>query len=200
MKSKERYHTLFRYLPDGIILMDSMGNILEANNAACDILGYLSKDLTGMNISALFMEKDVSKVMKGLTKKIGSGEYTTAVFEGEARRYDFAFSRSDDEGKGLGIVQVFRYPEVHHDILKYRDGCTIKVDSNLRLDESCQSIEPVLGDLLLPLVPMAKVARFLLVDNRLGRARAYSLGVNFSGKKVEEALLYTEFDTFVRDK
>ncbi len=47
-RSEEKYRTLVNYLPTGILLMDTQGNILEVNQALLDILGSPGSEPTRM--------------------------------------------------------------------------------------------------------------------------------------------------------
>ncbi len=52
-ESEAKYHELFEMSPDGVILSDLKGNILECNSALEGITGYSSKDFIGKNFMKL---------------------------------------------------------------------------------------------------------------------------------------------------
>ncbi len=49
-ESEGLYRTLFELSPDGILLEDSNGNILDANQALCRSFGYTRQELLGQNV------------------------------------------------------------------------------------------------------------------------------------------------------
>ena len=50
---EELYRTLFELSPDGILLEDSSGTILDANRAVCQLFGYSREALLGQNVRCL---------------------------------------------------------------------------------------------------------------------------------------------------
>ena len=46
-----RYQTLMKTAFDGICIMDLQGNMVEANNAFCDMLGYTQEEISRLNIA-----------------------------------------------------------------------------------------------------------------------------------------------------
>ncbi|MFQ6614616.1 MAG: PAS domain S-box protein, partial [Fidelibacterota bacterium] len=49
-ETQKRYATLFQASPDGFILEDNRGTIIDCNPASCEILGYDRDELVGMNV------------------------------------------------------------------------------------------------------------------------------------------------------
>ncbi|MCX6922679.1 MAG: PAS domain S-box protein, partial [Verrucomicrobia bacterium] len=49
-RTEELYPSLFELSPDGILLEDTEGNILDANQAICDTFGYSRQELVGANV------------------------------------------------------------------------------------------------------------------------------------------------------
>jgi len=50
-ESRERFHTLFEYAPDGIFISSPDGNYIEVNRAGAELLGYSREELIGKQIS-----------------------------------------------------------------------------------------------------------------------------------------------------
>lgn len=50
-KLLHRNHILMKHSIDGIHLMDIQGNIVEANDAFCGMLGYTQEEMSGMNVA-----------------------------------------------------------------------------------------------------------------------------------------------------
>jgi PAS domain S-box-containing protein len=72
-KSEEKYSALFKLSPSGIVLGDTRGKILDANEAICKSLGYNKSELIGKNVKALNPKTKKSTVQKNL-KRILDGE------------------------------------------------------------------------------------------------------------------------------
>ncbi len=56
-ESEERYRTLFEHSRDAIFISDRMGNVVGANRAMTDLLGYSHDELKGVNLGALMVER-----------------------------------------------------------------------------------------------------------------------------------------------
>lgn len=63
-KSEERYRALFEKSAQGVILHDSAGTILEANQAALDIFGYRSPELKAMHPRDLVHAEERESVLE----------------------------------------------------------------------------------------------------------------------------------------
>lgn len=50
LKNEQKYRTLFNLAPSGIILSDSEGNVIAANPAFCEALGYTKEEIIGSNV------------------------------------------------------------------------------------------------------------------------------------------------------
>lgn len=83
-ESENKYRTLFNFSPNGILIEDTEGIILDVNPAFCQILNYTREELVGMNIRNLThpdSEKDIAlniktivggSPLKQITKNIAS--------------------------------------------------------------------------------------------------------------------------------
>jgi diguanylate cyclase (GGDEF)-like protein/PAS domain S-box-containing protein len=49
--SEENFRSILRNASDGVHIVDANGNVIEASNAFCDMLGYTREELIGMNMS-----------------------------------------------------------------------------------------------------------------------------------------------------
>jgi hypothetical protein len=72
LKSEEKYSALFELSPSGIILEDTKGNILDANDAVCKSFGYSRKELLNMNVRALTTKNNYGIIQRNL-KELLSG-------------------------------------------------------------------------------------------------------------------------------
>ncbi len=57
-EKEERYHALFELSPSGILLEDSEGNVIDANPAFCESLGYAKEEIIGKKVH-MFTHPDV---------------------------------------------------------------------------------------------------------------------------------------------
>lgn len=92
-----RYHTLLHTSNDGIHILDINGNILEANEAFCNMLGYSKEEVLRLNVSDwdLKIPKDeLSAIIQGIIK-------TPRLFETSHRRKDGRIIQVEINGTGL---------------------------------------------------------------------------------------------------
>jgi diguanylate cyclase (GGDEF)-like protein/PAS domain S-box-containing protein len=88
-KAKEltlRYQTLMQTSIDGIHVMDKQGNIVEANNAFCHMLGYTQEEMARLNLADWDAQWSVAKLRTMFKASTGSN----AVIETVHRRKDGA--------------------------------------------------------------------------------------------------------------
>lgn len=71
---REKYHTLFAHSLDGVMLTNPNGDILEANKAACQILGMTEIEIIDRGREEL-VEKD-EKLNKALKQRSQTGEFS----------------------------------------------------------------------------------------------------------------------------
>lgn len=50
-ESEEKFRRYIGSAPDGVFVVDAMGNYVDVNQAACDLTGYTQSELTGMSIT-----------------------------------------------------------------------------------------------------------------------------------------------------
>lgn len=51
------FQALFNVLADSMLLVDKTGAVVQANSAACELLGYAENEITGMTVEALMPER-----------------------------------------------------------------------------------------------------------------------------------------------
>lgn len=64
--SEERYRCLFAYAPDGIVVADTDGRYLDANDSACRMFGYTREELVGMDASRLVVQAELRHIEPAL--------------------------------------------------------------------------------------------------------------------------------------
>ncbi len=60
--SEERYHTLFEYAPDGILIADPESNYVDANQTMCRMLGYDRSELVGMHATDILVPREIPHI------------------------------------------------------------------------------------------------------------------------------------------
>ena len=60
--SEARYHTLFEYAPDGIVIDDGTGHYLDANASACRMFGYTREEFIGLSAQDITLFSEASQV------------------------------------------------------------------------------------------------------------------------------------------
>lgn len=71
-KQDDQYRTLFSFSPNGIILEDATGTIIDVNPAFCEMMGYTFNELIGKKIHMLThpdvyeqVDRNIKKLLKG---------------------------------------------------------------------------------------------------------------------------------------
>ena len=71
-KQEDQYRKLFNFSPNGILLEDATGTIIDVNPAFCEMMGYTFKELIGNKIHMLthpdvfdLVDKNIRKILKG---------------------------------------------------------------------------------------------------------------------------------------
>jgi PAS domain S-box-containing protein len=72
LKKEKQYGTLFDLSPNGILIEDRFGKIIDVNPAFCDLLGYKKSELMGANVKILAhpdvqgqVQKNIDRILKG---------------------------------------------------------------------------------------------------------------------------------------
>ncbi|MCK9209905.1 MAG: PAS domain S-box protein [Ignavibacteriaceae bacterium] len=79
-----RYRTLLQTASDGIHILDSQGNIFEANEAFCKMLGYTHEELLKLNVADWDMQWSREKLSDDMNEFINH----PTIFETKHRRKD----------------------------------------------------------------------------------------------------------------
>ncbi len=72
-ETQKRYATLFQASPDGFILENKDGTIIDCNPASCRILGFDPDELVGMNVQELTSPENRSKVRANIKAILKTG-------------------------------------------------------------------------------------------------------------------------------
>jgi two-component system CheB/CheR fusion protein len=83
-RANRQYEVLLRTASDGIHILDMEGNVVEANDAFCEMLGYSHEEVIGMNVrewDAFFSPEEIKGKILTILDKL-------SVFETRHRRRD----------------------------------------------------------------------------------------------------------------
>jgi PAS domain S-box-containing protein len=73
--TEERYHTLFDYAPDGIVIIDPHGHYIEANARVCRMLDYSRTELIGLHGSNIVVQTERARSEAALPVLRSKSEY-----------------------------------------------------------------------------------------------------------------------------
>jgi PAS domain S-box-containing protein len=114
-REKERLRAIFVSSPDGIMINDLNGNVIDCNEAALELGGYSSaRCVIGKNAIEFLAEKDRSKALENLRKMSEQGtmknvEYTALKMNGETYVAELSGSiLNDSRGNPVGFVNIIR--------------------------------------------------------------------------------------------
>ncbi len=65
-ETRERFHTLFEYAPDGILIASPESYYLEANASMCRMLGYTREELIGLHAENIVTASEVRHIEEAL--------------------------------------------------------------------------------------------------------------------------------------
>lgn len=97
-ESESRYRSLVEQASDGIFMTDQQENIIEVNDAECDLLGYSREELLKLNMENLIYEGDRAEVPFRVNEMLDG---KTARSETRMRRKDGAILFVEISGKLL---------------------------------------------------------------------------------------------------
>ncbi|MHA2096907.1 MAG: PAS domain-containing sensor histidine kinase, partial [Candidatus Hodarchaeales archaeon] len=96
-ESEEKYYKLFETSPDGVVLADSQGRIIECNSAIENITGYPKSEFIGKSFVELNVhDEDASNTIKEGMKDL--------LDKGKFEFIDFPFNRKDGEVRWVQIT------------------------------------------------------------------------------------------------
>jgi PAS domain S-box-containing protein len=112
LKKEEKFSVIFQESPDGILVFDFTGKVLNANNAALQILGYIHRDeVIGSYHGQLFADLrkhpnfNWHKMIKGKTGAVGIKEIIRP--DGKSIFLDIKTARIPWENENVAII-IFR--------------------------------------------------------------------------------------------
>jgi len=76
-KSEEKYRTILENIEDGYFEINKKGRITFFNNALCDILGYLSDEIKGIDQTAIFDEQNSASAYDTINDVYTTGQPAT---------------------------------------------------------------------------------------------------------------------------
>ena len=114
-ESEERYRNLVDLAPDGIVLIDVKGRILELNRAFAELTGHSREEIIGKHFSKLptLLAKEIPRYVKMFASFFSGKIPSTIPFEyvtksGEHRWAEARMSLIKVEGKHLGLLGLLR--------------------------------------------------------------------------------------------
>jgi diguanylate cyclase (GGDEF)-like protein/PAS domain S-box-containing protein len=70
----ERFHTLLQHASDGIHILDAQGNLIEASDSFCQMLGYSREEAIGMNVDLWDAKLSSSEVAQNFSRILAQDE------------------------------------------------------------------------------------------------------------------------------
>jgi len=184
-ESEKKYHGLFEYTTDGIIVLDARGEILDINTRMCEILdvmksSLLNKNLFGLDLlTAKSMPVVIQQFEQLLSEKV-AGSYTTEIRNRKGKILDVEIS---------SFFLVKKDNEVDNFVLIVRDITARNEAEQRRLQE--HELLQTLLDALPDLIYFKDDShRFIMVNK--GRAAQSSV-------TPEEMIGKTDFDFLPAD-
>ena len=131
-----RNQTLMQNSLDGIHVIDMHGNVVEANNAFCHMLGYTREEITRLNVT----DWDTQWSDDELQERFKDHLVKNARFETVHRRKDGSLIDVEVSTTGVKIKEQYLIFATSHDITKRKnvDKAILESEANLRamLDNS----------------------------------------------------------------
>lgn len=97
-----RFRTLMMTSMDGIHIMDTQGNVVEANDAFCNMLGYTREEVSGLNVADWEAQSSREELQKGFKNLIGQCK----LFETKHRRKDGTLIDVEVSVNGTGAKEL----------------------------------------------------------------------------------------------
>jgi PAS domain S-box-containing protein len=72
-ESEEKYRAVISGASDGIVLFDMVGNVLESNTAAEELLGYSKEELRGVHFAQFAVPREKARLENGFAELIRTG-------------------------------------------------------------------------------------------------------------------------------
>ena len=106
--AEEKYRSLVENVSDGILLLDTEGNFLEANKKMEGLLGFSEAELLTMNLTQVFHKEELERSRSTLEKVVQTGESDLAngwIIRKDDQRVPVNFVASKVEYGGKTIIQ-----------------------------------------------------------------------------------------------
>jgi len=87
LKNTDEYHAVFASNPVATLLVDSALHVVEANEAACDVFGYTSREFARRHLENLFEEASRGSILQVLLA-LESNDAPAITFDGDCIRAD----------------------------------------------------------------------------------------------------------------
>ncbi|MFX0023234.1 MAG: PAS domain S-box protein, partial [Candidatus Hermodarchaeota archaeon] len=133
--SEEKYHQLYDTSPDGVILTDINGNIIECNSAIESITGYSSQELIGKNFVDLdlYLEDALEQLQIGYKDLLGDSRIDAIEFPIETKEGDFKYLQINSN---LLTMQNKTYIlTVIHDITRLKEAEKALKESEIKFKD-----------------------------------------------------------------
>lgn len=153
-----RNQTLMQNSMDGIHVLDIRGDIVEANDAFCRMLGYTQAEMAGLNVADFDAQWTAEELQARLRALIGK----SAKFETVHRRKDGSLIDVEISVNGMEIDGQCFMLAASHDITHRKHAEQAQRESERRKDEFLAMLAHELRN---PLVPIRNAAH---VIGRLG--------------------------------
>jgi|GEM_PF-506205 len=128
--AEEKYRSLVEDISEGILLLDTEGNFLGANNKMEGLLGFSEAELLTMNLTQVFPKEELERSRSTLEKVVQTGKSDLAsgwIIRKDDQKVPVNFVASKVEYGGKTIIQgIFRdltgrWKPKHIQVQEYRD-------------------------------------------------------------------------------
>jgi PAS domain S-box-containing protein len=153
-----RNQTLMKNSMDGIHVLDIRGDIVEANDAFCRMLGYTQEEMAGLNLADVDAQWAAEELQARIQAFIGE----SAQFETVHRRKDGSLINVEVSINGMEIDGQCFLLASSHDITHRKHAEQAQRDADRRKDEFLAMLAHELRN---PLVPIRNAAHII---GRLG--------------------------------
>lgn len=114
-QSEEKFRKLVETAPDGILLTNNLGEIIEANDAFSVMFGYSREDLIGENLFMLIKKENYNDLADELLtdivdkRKTATKEIDSTTKDGKNITIELAAAAIEEENKDIiGVIAVIR--------------------------------------------------------------------------------------------
>ena len=112
-KTEERYRDIVENATDAIFMTDLEGHFTWVNRATCSALGYLRKEMSGMNMGRIVKKGHLHKLFVALRdaregREVKSMQLELLTKSGEERTVEFACSPVRENGATSALEGTFR--------------------------------------------------------------------------------------------